>query len=514
MTTNALSLSDTLGTGISAFPLGIGFPDAAGDTLPRLIQAGMGVRISSARLANVTSRLGALGVVSSVGLRHIVIEEIRSGDRNLIEIAKTFPVQRYVEELLAYAPGGEKHRGPIPMDLPGPKGELPKRLSAICTYVEVKRAKQGHNGKVGVNVMWKCSLTVLPAIYGAMLAGADALLCGAGVPMELPDIVRRMREGVDLEYLPLNGTSTHVRLAISEDGTADFLSRVKVPKLIPILSNFAFPKRMVDIWQREYGGMRPDAFVLENHEAGGHNAPPRNKVSFGEQDDLETYFEKVRDLGVPVYVAGDGCTREQFVNWVDRGAYGIQVGSRFALCRESGMRDDLRETVIARNAAKKTEVATSNRLSPTGYPFKHAHVPGTLSDQDVYESRKRICNKGYLLQSHFTPQEDGTQKETYICPAMPEKQFAKLGGSACDLKDRVCLCNALFATAGFGDPAEAALITLGRVGATVTQLYSAREILEDLLTPEYVECMERKLAHGAAFARVAPSVSLPMLVAA
>jgi NAD(P)H-dependent flavin oxidoreductase YrpB (nitropropane dioxygenase family) len=161
------------------------------DGMPRLIQAGMGVRISGARLANATSRLGALGVVSGVGLRHIVIEELRAGNPEVAEAAQRFPLPRYVDELMAYAPGGAKHDRPIPMDHPDPaRGARPKRLSAIAAFTEVVRARQGHRGKVGINVMWKCALTVLPTIYGAMLAGAGALPCGAGVPMELPGLGR------------------------------------------------------------------------------------------------------------------------------------------------------------------------------------------------------------------------------------------------------------------------------------------------------------------------------------
>src|ERR1051326_5770378 len=105
--------------------------------MPRLIQAGMGAHISSARLANATSRLGALGVVSGIGLRDIVAEEIRAGDPVALELANSFPLPRYVEELMAYAPGGPRHRKPAPMDVPDPRrAALPRRLSAICAYVE------------------------------------------------------------------------------------------------------------------------------------------------------------------------------------------------------------------------------------------------------------------------------------------------------------------------------------------------------------------------------------------
>jgi len=461
---------------------------------PRLIQAGMGVRVSSAKLANTTSRLGALGVVSSIGLRHIIINEVRAGNAETIAVAKRFPVRSYVDELLEFAPGGPRNAQPPPIDNPDPaKSELPKRLSTIAAFIEVTQAKAGHNGVVGVNVMWKSALTALPSIYGAMLAKVDVLLCGAGVPMELPDIVRRVRSGLDMEYLPLHGTETNARLSISADGTSELLTSMPAPKLVPILSNYAFPKRIVDIWDREYNGARPDAFVLENHAAGGHNAPPRNKQSFGEQDELASYFDKVVALGVPVYVAGVGSSREDFQTWRDRGAYGMQIGSRFALCNESGLRPDLKDTVIDLNASGHGDVETSNRLSSTGYPFKFVPLPGTLTDPDVYEARKRICNKGYLVKSTIVVDSDGVEQEAYICPGMPEKQYAKLGGDVQDTVGRHCLCNALLATGGLGDEGEPPIVTLGKEGASITSRISARDIVEDILTPSYVAAMETKL---------------------
>ncbi|MGO8671444.1 MAG: nitronate monooxygenase [Capsulimonadaceae bacterium] len=471
---------------------------------PRLIQAGMGVRISGAKLANVTARLGAVGVVSSVGLRHIVGEEVRRGDPEAIAIAQTFPLPRYVEDLMAFAPGGRMHKTPLPMDCPNPaKAELPRRLSAICAYIEVMRAKQGHRGMVGINVMWKCALTVLPSLYGAMLAGVDALLCGAGVPMDLPDIVARMEHGEDMDYVPLHGTETSARLKISDDQSMDLITRHRRPMLIPILSNYAFPKRIVDIWERQYG-LAPDAFVLENHRAGGHNAPPRNRKEFGEADELTGYFYKVRDLGIPVYVAGSGSTHEEMEAWINEGAYGLQVGSRFALCTDSGMSPDLREQVVDYNRELMTDVRTANRLSSTGYPFKYVPLAGTLSDRDVYEKRKRICDHGYLQHSLFTPQEDGTVKETYICPAMPEAQFAKLGGKVEDTPGIMCLCNALLATAGLAKPGEPPLVTLGESGKNITEILTARQVMEDILSPEYVAAMEERLVEPTAVSPLRP----------
>ena len=468
------------------------------DGMPRLIQAGMGAHISCARLANITSRLGALGVVSGIGLRTIMVEEVRKGNREVIDTAATFPISHYFDELMQYAPGGALQDKAVPMDSPDPRhSELPKRLATIGAYIEVMLARKGHDGKVGINVMWKSALTVLPSIYGAMLAGVDALLCGAGVPMELPDIVKRIRHGEDLAYAALMGTGTSVKLRTARDNASRFLARFKPPWMMPVLSNFAFPRRIMDIWHRENDGARPAAFVLEHHMAGGHNAPPRNRVDFAEQDDINSYFDKVRELGVPVYVAGafpGGGSRDDFLDWISRGAYGLQVGSRFALCEESGLRPDLREAVISANERGVSEVLTAKLLSPTGYPFKYVPLAGTMADPARYAARKRICNRGYLLQATQVQQSDGTTRETYLCPAMPEKQYVSLGGKIEDTVGRVCLCNTLLSTAGYYTDRELPLVTLGVSGKDTTERLTARQVMEDILTPEYVAQAEEDLA--------------------
>ncbi len=457
----------------------------------------MGAHISSANLARETSRLGALGVVSGVGLRQIVITQIRLGDTNAIEVARTFPIPGYFEELLRYCPGGDHADRAIPMDVPDRvRGAIAKRLSTICSYVEVRRAKAGHLGQVGINVMWKCALTALPTIYGAMLAGVDALLCGAGVPMELPDIVRRMRTGEDLEYTPLTGTSTNVNLQIAGDNSASVLQNHPVPRLLPILSNYAFCKRLLDTWRQRYE-CEPSAFILENHAAGGHNAPPRDHVAFGSSDDLESYFDKVLRIGLPVYVAGDfpdGGTQSDMLEWLSRGAYGIQVGSRFALCEESGMRPDLKYEIIEQNQNDELQVDTDMRMSPTGYPLKFVRLPGTLSEPEVREAQRHVCNLGYLMHSHVDVDEAGNSKESYLCAAMPPDQLQKRGGDTADGDGRICLCNALLATAGYNHASEPVLVTLGLSGKAVKERLTAREVMESILGAEAVAKFEAQLS--------------------
>jgi hypothetical protein len=158
------------------------------------------------------------------------------------------------------------------------------------------------------------------------------------------------------------------------------------------------------------------------------------------------------------------------------------------------MREDLRLAVINENAKGQGKVATSLRLSPTGYPFKYAPLKGTLSDEGVYADRPRICNKGYLLESKIHIDRHGKERERYICSAMPGKQYVKLGGAEEELDGRHCLCNALLATAGLGDEGEMPLVTLGQGGTEIQTSFTARDIIEDIMTPEHVACMERKLA--------------------
>jgi nitronate monooxygenase len=71
---------------------------------------------------------------------------------------------------------------------------------------------------------------------------------------------------------------------------------------------------------------------------------------------------------------------------------------------------------------------------------------GTLSDDDAYEARTRICDLGYLREAYM--KDDGTVG--YRCPSEPVEMYVAKGGNVADTTNRVCLCNALMATAGLG----------------------------------------------------------------
>ena len=132
---------------------------------------------------------------------------------------------------------------------------------------------------------------------------------------------------------------------------------------------------------------KPDGFVIEGHVAGGHNAPPRAKNSVDENGesiygDLDIpNFEKIKASGSPFWLAGGYGTPEKLLEAQSLGAKGIQVGSVFALSRESGFLPELRNKVLENLAVGKVVVKTDAAASPTGFPFKVIQMEGTVSDK-------------------------------------------------------------------------------------------------------------------------------------
>src|SRR3712207_5991595 len=63
-----------------------------------------------------------------------------------------------------------------------------------ANFCEVWLAKEGHDGKVGINLLTKVQMPNLDSLYGAMLARVDYVLMGAGIPKEIPGILDRLAE--------------------------------------------------------------------------------------------------------------------------------------------------------------------------------------------------------------------------------------------------------------------------------------------------------------------------------
>jgi NAD(P)H-dependent flavin oxidoreductase YrpB (nitropropane dioxygenase family) len=169
------------------------------------------------------------------------------------------------------------------------------------------------------------------------------------------------------------------------------------------------------------------------------------------------------------------------------GASGVQVGTLFAYCDESGMDPDIRREVLREVKAGTVKVKTSLRASSTGYPFKVASVNDTISDPGVYEQRERRCDLGYLREAYLTP----SGATGYRCAAEPVDAFIRKGGAIEATEGSTCLCNGLMATCGLGQyrsdgHREPPIVTSGDYLNDIRQLlvdrehYNASDVIEHL----------------------------------
>ncbi|HUZ49118.1 MAG TPA: nitronate monooxygenase [Candidatus Dormibacteraeota bacterium] len=440
---------------------------------PTIIQGGMGVGVSSWRLAGAVSGLGQLGVVSGAALDQIFARRLQDGDPggHMRRGVERFPFQRMVERVWKtyYNPGGRAPNQPyktLPMWVKQNRPAM-QMLCMIANFVEVFLAREGHGNPVGINYLEKSQLPHLPSLYGAMLAGVGYVLMGAGIPIKIPDAIDRFIDHEPATY-PLTvigaqeGDDTTLRFAPREFMECD-LPPLQRPAFLAIVASNTLATTMVKKTQG-----RVDGFIVEGPSAGGHNAPPRGKlqineagdVVYGERDIVD--LEKMRALNLPFWLAGGYASREKLREALAAGAQGVQIGTAFAFCAESSLRDDYKRALIEKAAAREAKVWTDPLASPTGFPFKVASLEGTLSQDEMYAERERVCDLGYLREAYKTP----SGKIAFRCASEPAKAYAAKGGAIENAVGRKCICNALLATVGLpqmrkdGNP-EAGLVTAG-----------------------------------------------------
>ncbi|WP_157239256.1 nitronate monooxygenase [Catenuloplanes japonicus] len=460
-------------------------------TWPAVIQGGMGVGVSGWRLARAVALTGQLGVVSGVALDTLLVRRLQKGDAggHIRRALAHFPVRAVADAVLQryFVSGGTAAGHPM---RPTPKLVLqPRRhaqqLTIVANFVEVFLAKEGHDGPVGVNYLEKIQTATPASVYGAMLAGVDYVLMGAGLPTEIPRLLDALAAHQPVR-LPvavhgaLPGEDHHVAL----DPFAG-LPPLPRPRLLAIVSSATLA-----VYLARDEATRPDGFVLETAVAGGHSAPPRGRLVlddagepvYGPRDRID--LAAVASLGLPFWLAGGQCGPEFLTSARAAGAAGVQVGTAFALCRESALDDGLKARLLASAKAGNLVIRNDVRASPTGFPFKTVPLAGTAASARTYAERPRLCDLGYLR----TPFRQANGGVGYRCPAEPADEYARKGGAAGETEGSLCLCNGLMATVGFGQVrpggyAEPPLITLGQDVSFLAQLgddYSAADVIRYL----------------------------------
>ena len=423
---------------------------------PVIIQGGMGVAVSNWRLARAVAMTGNLGVVSGTMLDTILVRRLQDGDPGgfVRDAMARFPIPEVADEMTRryFLPDGR--RGAPYRALPMYKQSVSaarQRVTILANFVEVFLAKQGHDGPVGINLLTKVQMPTLPSLYGAMLAGVDYVLMGAGIPREIPGV---------LDALAMHSAT---RLRFDVEGTApdspEFLEfdpseywtapppPLRRPRFLGIVSAASLASTLA----RKSNG-RVDGFIVEGPTAGGHNAPPRGPLRldergapiYGERDIVD--LAKMRELGIPFWIAGGAGSPEALQRARADGAAGVQVGTLFAWCEESGITPPIRERVLTGARNGEASIFTDPLASPTGYPFKVVRTPGDGGDA----TRTRVCDLGYLREA--VKVEGG--RTVYRCAAEPVDQYVAKGGNLADTIGRRCLCNGLAATVGHAQVRE------------------------------------------------------------
>jgi len=286
----------------------------------------MGAGVSSWRLAQAVSKLGQLGLVSGTALDHILARRLQDGDvgGHMRRALDRFSFCEMAARVLKtyYVAGGRTENESYKKVAKFSK-DTPREIIELCivaNFVEIDLAKEGHANPVGINYLEKIQSPHLPSIYGAMLAGVDYVLMGAGIPLKIPGVLDRLSKHDAASYeLQVTGAQS------GDDTTMHFVpqeywegevAELRRPNFIAIVASNTLAVTLV----KKANG-RVDGFVVEGPTAGGHNEPPRGKLQltetgepiYGERDVVD--LEKMRELGLPFWLADMAVLRNCGKRW-------------------------------------------------------------------------------------------------------------------------------------------------------------------------------------------------------
>ena len=274
-----------------------------------IIQGGMGVGISRSSLAGAVAREGGIGVISTAQIG-------------------------YDEE------GFEQDQA---------------KCNRIAIGKHVKKAKEiaGGRGLVGVNIMVALK-HYEEHVRESVKAGADVIISGAGLPMDLPKLVSE------------------------ESGT----------KIAPIVSSRRAANLILKMWAHRYD-RTADFIVIEGPKAGGHLGFSReqladiNALDFDEEIcriiECKKEYEEKFDRKIPVIVAGGIFDRTDIDHVMELGADGVQIASRFVATEECDASEAYKRAYIE---AEESDIQIVQ--SPVGMPgraLRNEFIKGLESDR-------------------------------------------------------------------------------------------------------------------------------------
>lgn len=311
-------------------------------TLLPIVQGGMGVGVSASKLAGAVAQLGGMGTISSVDLR------------------------RHHPDLMAQTGHLDKE--------PDARAQI-DQANLIALDREIRAARQASQGQgwIAVNVM-KALSAYETYVTQSLASGANALVVGAGLPLDLPDLAR-----------------DHPEVA-----------------LIPILSDARGVQLLVRKWEKK--GRLPDAIVIENPKlAGGHLGAgkvadlndPRFDFEVVIPQVLEFFKQAGYEKDIPLIAAGGIDSHAHIRQLQSLGAAGVQLGTAFAVTQECDASEVFKQILAQAKPQDLVEF-----VSVAGLPARAVRTPWLdkyLRILPVLQERahpKSKCNMSFDCLQH------------------------------------------------------------------------------------------------------------------
>jgi nitronate monooxygenase len=371
----------------------------AGRTLLPLVQGGMGVGVSAHRLAGAVAAEGGVGTISSVDLRH--------HHPDLMERTRKLPPGDAAKQAIDAA-----------------------NLEAISREIAAAREVSGGRGLLAINVM-RAVNAYAASVKQALEAGIDAVVVGAGLPLDLPDLAQ-----------------DHPRAA-----------------LVPILSDARGVQLVVKKWERKK--RLPDAIVIEHPRlAGGHLGAARiadlNDPRFEFENVIPQSLAFLRTAGIereiPLIAAGGIRSCEDIARVQSLGAAAAQLGTPFAVTRECDAHPEFKRVLAEARDDEMVELTSVAGLPARAVATRWMRSYLRMDEKLQSVARKRACMMSFdcLAQCGL---RDGTPGWGQFC--IDHQLVAALQGNV-----------------------KMGLFFRG-VGALPfgSQIRSVRELIERLLTP-------------------------------
>jgi nitronate monooxygenase len=321
-------------SGLAALRLG-------GRALLPIVQGGMGVGVSAHKLAGSVASLGGVGTISSVDLR------------------------RHHPDLMERTQGLASRPG---MDADTKAIINAANLEAIGREIRAARVLSEGRGLLAINVM-RAVADYAASVKKALEAGIDAVVVGAGLPLDLPDLASDHPDAM----------------------------------LVPILSDARGVQLIVKKWERKK--RLPDAIVIEHPRlAGGHLGAAKIADLNDPRFDFENVIPQSRaflksagiERDIPLIAAGGIRSFEEIAQLQSLGAAGVQLGTPFAVCEEGDASDEFKHVLASAKDEDMIEFTSVAGLPAraVGTPWLRAYLKIEDKLQAVSHAKTR-CTKAF-----------------------------------------------------------------------------------------------------------------------